>query len=120
MSTPSDTPDAWAVAASRLPLAFAQVREDPRLDLEIISLLPDHPVIVMIASGGETAIQERLRGAGVQAAAGDSSLRSLIAVQRFRHIDETACGLLEDTRCGKRLMLASGEEIKSSHLSRFR
>ena len=43
--------------ASRLPLAFAQVREDPRLDLEIISQLPDHPVIIMIASGGETAIQ---------------------------------------------------------------
>ncbi|MEJ7595998.1 MAG: DUF3419 family protein [Planctomycetaceae bacterium] len=57
MSTPSDTPDVWATQSSRLPLAFAQVREDPRLDLEIISQLPDHPVIVMIASGGETAIQ---------------------------------------------------------------
>ena len=57
MSTPSDSPDFWATHASRLPLAFAQVREDPRLDVEIISQLPDHPVIVMIASGGETAIQ---------------------------------------------------------------
>ena len=57
MSTPSDSPDVWATQASRLPLAFAQVREDPLLDLEIISQLPDHPVIVMIASGGETAIQ---------------------------------------------------------------
>lgn len=57
MSTPSDSPDTWAVQASRLPLAFAQVREDPQLDLEIISQLPEHPVIVMIASGGETAIQ---------------------------------------------------------------
>jgi len=57
VNTPSDTPDVWARQASRLPLAFAQVREDPRLDLEIISQLPDHPVIVMIASGGETAIQ---------------------------------------------------------------
>lgn len=57
MRTSSDSPDDWAVQASRLPLAFAQVREDPQLDLEIISQLPDHPVIVMIASGGETAIQ---------------------------------------------------------------
>ena len=57
MSTPSDSPDVWARQASPLPLAFAQVREDPQLDLEIISQLPDHPVIVMIASGGETAIQ---------------------------------------------------------------
>ena len=57
MSTRSDSPDAWATQAARLPLAFAQVREDPRLDLDIISQLPDHPVIVMIASGGETAIQ---------------------------------------------------------------
>ncbi len=57
MSIPSDSPDVWAMQASRLPLAFAQVREDPQLDLEIISQLPDHPVIVMIASGGETAIQ---------------------------------------------------------------
>ena len=57
MNAPSDSPDVWATQASRLPLAFAQVREDPRLDLEIISQLPDHPVIVMIASGGETAIQ---------------------------------------------------------------
>ena len=57
MSTPNDSPDVWAVQASRLPLAFAQVREDPQLDLEIIAQLPKHPVIVMIASGGETAIQ---------------------------------------------------------------
>ncbi len=57
MSTPSDSPDVWATQASRLPLAFAQVREDPQLDLEIMSQLSDHPVIVMIASGGETAIQ---------------------------------------------------------------
>lgn len=57
MSTPNDSPDVWAVQASRLPLAFAQVREDPQLDLEIIAQHPKHPVIVMIASGGETAIQ---------------------------------------------------------------
>jgi len=66
------------------------------------------------------ATQERLRAAGVGPVAGDSSLRSLIGVQRFCHVSETACGLLEDTRRGKRLIHSSGEEIVSSHLSRFR
>ncbi len=65
-------------------------------------------------------LHERLGASGVQPTAGDSSLRSLIAVQRFCHVNETACGLLEDTRRGKRLIQASGEEIVSAHLSRFR
>lgn len=67
-----------------------------------------------------TTTQERLRAVGVQPAAGESSLRSLIAVQRFCHVDGTVCGLLEDTRRGKRLIQASGGEIVSAHLSRFR
>jgi S-adenosylmethionine-diacylglycerol 3-amino-3-carboxypropyl transferase len=49
-------PDAWALEAARLPLAFAQVREDPRLDLEIASRLPAGASVMMIASGGETAV----------------------------------------------------------------
>ena len=64
-------------------------------------------------------LQERLGASGVQPVAGNSSLRSLIAVQRFCHLNGTACGLLEDTRRGKRLIQASGEEIVSAHLSRF-
>ncbi len=51
----SDSPDAWAVAAASLPLAFAQVREDPRLDLELARALPPGATVVMIASGGDTA-----------------------------------------------------------------
>ncbi len=47
--------DEWAVAASTLPLAFAQVREDPRLDMELAGALPPGSTVVMIASGGETA-----------------------------------------------------------------
>lgn len=49
--------DDWARRASCLPLAFAQVREDPRLDVRLVSALPNNPVVVMIASGGETAVQ---------------------------------------------------------------
>jgi len=49
-------PDSWALDASKLPLAFSQVREDPRLDLEIARRLPAGAKVMMIASGGETAV----------------------------------------------------------------
>ncbi|PAW66664.1 MAG: hypothetical protein B9S38_13415 [Verrucomicrobiia bacterium Tous-C4TDCM] len=48
-------PDAWARRAASLPLAFAQVREDPRLDLELARRVSAGGTVVMIASGGETA-----------------------------------------------------------------
>lgn len=48
-------PDDWAQRAASLPLAFAQVREDPRLDLELARRVPAGGTVVMIASGGETA-----------------------------------------------------------------
>ena len=50
------TADQWARDAAALPLAFAQVREDPQLDLQLVRQLPASPTVVMIASGGETAI----------------------------------------------------------------
>lgn len=49
-------PASWAREAALLPLAFAQVREDPQIDLHLVRQLPPHPTVVMIASGGETAI----------------------------------------------------------------
>lgn len=48
--------DTWALTASSLPLAFSQVREDPRLDLKIARRLPADARAIMIASGGETAV----------------------------------------------------------------
>ncbi len=48
--------DPWAKDAAALPLAFAQVREDPQLDLQVVRQLPASPTVVMIASGGETAV----------------------------------------------------------------
>jgi S-adenosylmethionine-diacylglycerol 3-amino-3-carboxypropyl transferase len=48
--------DPCALAAAKLPLAFSQVREDPRLDLEVAARLPPGGNVVMIASGGETAV----------------------------------------------------------------
>jgi S-adenosylmethionine-diacylglycerol 3-amino-3-carboxypropyl transferase len=55
----SDLPNAdpWALEAARLPLAFAQVREDPRLDVRLARHLPPDAEVVMIASGGETLVE---------------------------------------------------------------
>jgi S-adenosylmethionine-diacylglycerol 3-amino-3-carboxypropyl transferase len=48
--------DDWVVAAASLPLAFSQVREDTRIDVEIAGKLPPGATAMMIASGGETAL----------------------------------------------------------------
>ncbi|MCO8125135.1 BtaA family protein [Stieleria sp. TO1_6] len=46
----------WIHVASKLPVAFAQVREDPWIDQEIVrSLAAARPRVLMVASGGETA-----------------------------------------------------------------
>lgn len=45
----------WLIKARQFPIAFAQVREDPCIDLEILNDLPSCPDIAMVASGGCTA-----------------------------------------------------------------
>jgi S-adenosylmethionine-diacylglycerol 3-amino-3-carboxypropyl transferase len=51
-----DVPEPWALEAAHRPLAFAQVREDPRLDLAVLRQVRAPADVVMIASGGETAV----------------------------------------------------------------
>ncbi|MDB6135922.1 MAG: hypothetical protein JWM59_4165 [Verrucomicrobiales bacterium] len=53
--TPPASAEFWAEEAAKLPLAFAQVREDPRLDLALARRLPPGAAVVMIASGGDSA-----------------------------------------------------------------
>jgi len=53
--TPHPSFPPWVIAARELPVAFAQVREDPRLDAELLNSLPPGADVVMIASGGCTA-----------------------------------------------------------------
>ena len=48
------TPD-WVEEASRLPVAFAQVREDALLDLSVVGGLGQAARVAMVASGGCTA-----------------------------------------------------------------
>src|SRR5262245_66024072 len=45
----------WVLEAATLPVAFAQVREDPLLDLWVVRQLSRDARVVLIASGGCTA-----------------------------------------------------------------
>lgn len=47
--------DRWVESTAALPLAFAQVREDPLIDQQLIEMLEPPPRVLMIASAGETA-----------------------------------------------------------------
>lgn len=49
-STPAD----WLDAAEEFPLAFAQVREDAELDLQVLLSAPPNARMLMVASGGCT------------------------------------------------------------------
>jgi hypothetical protein len=50
---------------------------------------------------------------------GDPEIRSEQAPVRLITADRQACGLLEDTRRGKRLLLNSSDELRAAHLSAF-
>lgn len=49
------TSDGWVTATASLPVAFAQVREDPRVDRRLIEKIDSAGRVLMVASGGETA-----------------------------------------------------------------
>src|SRR5262245_7051936 len=51
----STTLPPWVEEAATLPIAFAQVREDPRIDRHVVEQLGTAARICMIASGGCTA-----------------------------------------------------------------
>ena len=51
----SDTLPSWVVTAQELPLAFAQVREDPQIDRFIVDRAGGAVRVCMVASGGCTA-----------------------------------------------------------------
>lgn len=51
----SDTASRWVAEANVLPLAFAQVREDPRIDRFVVERAGDGARVCMVASGGCTA-----------------------------------------------------------------
>ena len=50
---------------------------------------------------------------------GDSALRSEMPAHPLLLKNHRACGVVEDTRLGKRLFQDNGEEMRAAHLSRF-
>jgi S-adenosylmethionine-diacylglycerol 3-amino-3-carboxypropyl transferase len=65
---PASSLPSWVSEAARLPVAFAQVREDPLLDAWVVERLGPHARVIMIASGGCT-------------------LAYLVACSRLAHVD---------------------------------
>ncbi len=57
--------------------------------------------------------------AGYAAAGADRSIRSLMTPLHLITAGRDACGIIEDTRRGKRLFADDGGEMLSAHLSRF-
>jgi S-adenosylmethionine-diacylglycerol 3-amino-3-carboxypropyl transferase len=51
----SDMDDQWVESTASLPIAFAQVREDPLIDVQLVRQLERPARVLMVASGGETA-----------------------------------------------------------------
>ena len=53
----------WVIDAERMPIRFAQVREDALLDLDLLVRVHAKPIrVMMIGSGGCTAAGWRHRG----------------------------------------------------------
>jgi hypothetical protein len=65
------------------------------------------------------ACYRRLSQGRYASVGGTSAERSEIVPQWLLHPDGLACGLLEDTRRGKRLIADDGSEMRSAHLSFF-
>ena len=51
----STSSNEWVQSTASLPVAFAQVREDPWVDAELVRRLDRPPRVLMVASGGDTA-----------------------------------------------------------------
>jgi hypothetical protein len=65
------------------------------------------------------AVFASLNRARVHAAGNRPSLRSLMTPVPLLETGGEACGMVEDTRRGKRLWLDNGDELLAAHLSRF-
>lgn len=66
----------------------------------------------------EDCFQQRSRGRFAPLG-GNSALRSEIEPIALIATDGSSCGIIEDTRCAKRLLVENGEELRFAHLSKF-
>jgi hypothetical protein len=96
---------------------FERVGEIVILRISPGGLLVKHCRVISIKDFAE--VRGRLARTGYTATGGESAYRSWMAPLPLVTPDGDACGLLEDTRRGKRLWLESGGELVSEHLSGF-
>lgn len=75
--------------------------------------------LVELAPEDFGALHSRLAAPGYAATGAVSALRSLMEPLPLATTEGDACGVLEDTRRGKRLFVEDGSEMLSAHLSRF-
>lgn len=113
----------------RTPIHYTGRRDVPAFKQlgEIVVLRIPTPPLAASREGevleGEAELAEEIhcrliRGSFVPLA-GSPALRSEMAPLHLRLADGNACGILEDTRRGKRLFDQTGGEMLSAHFSRF-
>jgi hypothetical protein len=91
-------------------------------EIVILRISPGGPFVKrcrVISMKDFTAVRGRLARPGYTATGGESAHRSWRSPLPLVTTDGEACGMLEDTRRGKRLWLESGGELVSAHLSGF-
>lgn len=121
---------AWSVVmrgTSRTPAAYTGRLEIPAFvrsgEIMVLRLGHREGLPVKAAAGHSAAAvaeaRARLPRPGYAAGGGNSGLRSEMEPVHFITAGGDACGTLEDTRRGKRLLLSGGGELHSAHLSGF-
>lgn len=110
----------------RLPTDYTGRLGVPRFErvgeIVILRISPGGPFVKrgeVISMKDFAAVRGRLARAGYTATGGESAHRSWMSPLPLVTPDGDACGMLEDTRRGKRLWLESGGELVSAHLSGF-
>jgi hypothetical protein len=110
----------------RLPTDYTGRLGVPRFgkvgEIVILRISPGGPWVKrcqVISMKDFAAVRGRLARAGYTATGGASDHRSWMAPLPLVTPGGEACGMLEDTRRGKRLWLESGGELVSAHLSGF-
>jgi hypothetical protein len=110
----------------RLPTDYTGRLGVPRFErvgeIVILRISPGGPWVNrcrVISMRDFAAVRGRLARAGYTATGGESGHRSWMSPLPLATPDGDACGMLEDTRRGKRLWLESGRELVSAHLSGF-
>jgi hypothetical protein len=89
------------------------------LKMTVPSVLPTIPGIAQVSLAQVDDAFPYLVGTGYIPLGGSPILRSSMKPVPLLASDEAACGVVEDTRRGKRLITETGEELRAAHLSRF-